>query len=124
MNQNQRSKIALIAMGVIIAAFLLSIFLLFTVSCKGPEKAKKTGYLVAIETIKPHDVTVHKLSNPEYVDSIVVRNYGYAITGFNSDTLFHYSPYFKIETLNKTVYGEEKELIQNNGKTKFRKLKR
>lgn len=117
-------KQAKIIIRIVVAVIILVIAVFIILSCKGPEKSKRTGYLVAIETIQPRDVTVHKLRNPENVDSIVVRNYGYAITGFNSDTLFHYSPYFRIETLNKIVYGEEKELIQRNGKTKLRKLKK
>ena len=124
MKTKHLSKATLVVIGIIIIAFLVIVVLLFTGSCKGPEKAKQTGYLVSVETTKPHKTTVHKLSCPENVDSLVTWNYGYAMTGFNSDTLFHFSPYFKIETFNKTVYVEEKEMIHRNGKIKFKKLRK
>ena len=54
--------------------------------------------------------TVGEVAGPDRM--IITRvNFGYAIKNFDSDTLFDYSPYFRIETINKTIYGEKKELI-------------
>lgn len=106
--------------GLILAIAVMVLLVLS--ACSTPENAKK-GYLVTVES-PSSKVGVHKLSKPQYVDSIVIRNYGYAIPEFNSDSLFSYSPYFKIETINKIVYGEEKELVTKNGKIKFKKIRK
>jgi len=82
----------------------------------------KTGYLVVVESGKQHKTVAHKLQNSAAVDSIIARNFGYAFTGFNSDTLLYFNPYFKIETPDKTIYVEKKEMRYKNGKLVFRKL--
>jgi len=102
----------------------LILLLLFLSGCTAlKHQLKVYGYLVTVEAGKLHNISVHKVKSEATVDSIVLRNFGYAIKNFDSDTLFDYSPYFRIETINKTIYGEKKELIIKSGKLKFKKLK-
>ena len=80
---------------------------LTAVSCKGV-KSTHVSYLVTVETNKPKSIEPFMYESTDAVDSTVIRNFGHAISGFHSDSLFDESPYFRIETLNKTVYSQQK----------------
>lgn len=106
----------------IVFILLITLFvLLFLNGCSTSREAQKTGYLVTVET---SGVTaVSHLYRAAAVDSVVASNFGFAITGFSSDSVFACSPYFIIETFGKTIYAEEKAL-NANGKLKMGKLKK
>ncbi|HCY40411.1 MAG TPA: hypothetical protein DHV48_03520 [Prolixibacteraceae bacterium] len=103
---------------------LFYLLLITLIGCSTQQRIPdNTGYLMSVETAKPHEFTIHKFMNSCEVDSIITREYGFAFTGFKSDSIFQISPYFKMESLNKVVYGEEREIFMRNGKVKFRKLR-
>ena len=103
---------------------LIYLLLIVLAGCSTQKRIpENTGYLMSVETAKPHEFTIHKFMNSCEVDSIINREYGFVFTGFKSDSIFQVSPYFKMESLNKVVYGEEREIVLRNGKVKFKKLK-
>ena len=84
--------------------------LIFFSSCiSSREFRNENRYLVTIETNKPKKINAFRYSQTTNLDSIVIQNFGYAIKNFKSDSIFLTSPYFRIETLNKAVYGELKK---------------
>lgn len=87
----------------------LLILIIILSSCNTPYLVTEpSGYLVTVETQKPKNIEVLKLQQTSCVDSVVNQNFGFAIKGFASDSMFKVSPYYRIETLNKTVYSEAK----------------
>lgn len=83
---------------------LIVIFLFVISACT----QSRNIYLVTVETSKPKRLEPYRYIESGKIDSIVIQNFGHAIMGFKSDSIFQYSPYFRIETLNKAVYGEDK----------------
>lgn len=92
--------------------FLSITFIVLFSSCgPGKEFKRNNRYLVTVETNKPKKIKVVRFPESEKVDSVVTRNFGHAIKDFKSDSIFNSSYFFRIETLNRAVYGEEKEVI-------------
>ncbi len=95
--------------------------LLVLASCASIEPVPE--YLVTVQAHKPNSFATHKLCTAANVDTLVTNNFGYAFASFRSDTLFRYSPYFIIETADKTIYAEQKAIRWRNGKMKLCRLR-
>lgn len=87
----------------------MTIAMMIFFSCSGTNEIKKENhYLVTVENNKPKKLKPYRYLESSAVDSVVISSFGEAIPKFTSDSIFIESPYFRIETLNKAIYGEEK----------------
>lgn len=98
----------------IILFILLFLIVGFVLSAKEP---KEIGFLVVVEY--NNKIKAHKLNTIDAAEKIVKNHY----QSISIKDCLRASNFFEIRTETVSIYIERKEIIRNNGKIKFKKLK-